>query len=92
MGGLRPQPKVPRCSLTRVGCSDEDDEDGEVGGKEEEEEKEEEYLSDCSGGSSGRRRSLHPSRPRPYHPYQPGRRCNVAEEDPPRRPRVRRDW
>ena len=82
MGGLRPpQPKVPRCSLTRVGCSDEDDdEDGEVGGKEEEE-----YLSDCSGGSSGRR-SLHPS------PYQPGRRCNVAEEDPPRRPRVRRDW
>ena len=92
MGGLRPpQPKVPRCSLTRVGCSDEDDEDGEVGGKEEEEEKEEEeYLSDCSGGSSGRRRSLHPSRP---HPYQPGRRrCNVAEEDPPRRPRVRRDW
>ena len=90
MGGLRPpQPKVPRCcSLTRVGCSDEDDEDGEVGGKEEEEEKEEEYLSDCSGSSG--RRSLHPSRP---HPYQPGRRrCNVAEEDPPRRPRVRSDW
>ena len=89
MGGLRPpQPKVPRCcSLTRVGCSDEDDEDGEVGGKEEEE-----YLSDCGGGSSGRRRSLHPSRPRPHHPYQPGRRCYVAEEDPPRRPRVRRDW
>ena len=85
MGGLRPpQPKVPRCSLTRVGC-DEDDEDGEVGGKEEEEK---EYLSDCSGSSSGRRRSLHPS----PHPYQPGRRCNVAEEDPPRRPRVRRDW
>ena len=88
MGGLRPQPKVPRCSLTRVGCSDEDDEDGEVGGKEEDE-KEEEYLSDCSGSSSGRR-SLHP-RPHRYPP--PGRRrCNVAEEDPPRRPRVRRDW
>ena len=86
MGGLRPpQPKVPRCSLTRVGCSDEDDEDGEVGGKEEEE-----YLSDCSGSSSGRRRSLHPSRP--HHYPRSGRRCNVAEEDPPRRPRVRRDW
>ena len=81
MGGLRP-PLVPRCSLTRVGC-DEDDED-EEGGKEE-------YLSDsdCSGSSG--RRSLHPSRPRPYLP-PPGRRCNVAEEDPPRRPRVRRDW
>ena len=82
MGGLRPQPKVPR-SLTVVG--DEDDED-EEGGKEEEEK--EEYLSDCSGSSG--RRSLHPSRPHRYP--QPGRRCNVAEEDPPRRPRVRRDW
>ena len=87
MGVLRP--KVP-CSLRVVGndAEDGDDVDAVV-------EKEEEYLSDCSASSG---RSLQPPPPPPHpHPHPPGRRrrrrprCNVAEEDSPRRPRVRRD-
>ena len=95
MGVLRP-PKVP-CSLRVVGNDEEDDDDDD--GDDEEavlEEGKEEYLSDCSG-SSGRSPLQPPPPPHP-HPYPPGRRrrrrprrCNVAEEDPPRRPRFRRD-